>query len=334
MNILLFSRPGYGKTFFVEQLAESKGYHLIELNASDKRTKKELSLLNSKHSNSVTGKPLMYFFDEVDSLDSGGASILAQFLREANIRGIPVYLSCNKLSKISKSIRELCKEQPFLQKTPVEIVEILHYYIGQSEIETEKNLKEVAINCKGDLRRAFHAVCFSGMTHYSYKNTDMLQAVNMILYEEDRWKVYDYIKDFKFSSIYSWLFETYGRFGTDHHRKMMIDINKNIHKVHDRFLHAQVALCLPPMDKRVGRKLNTTPKLPPVEEEVRLKLKEKYKCSTNESYLYLRLFILNSRTPHKTELIGIVPLTNEQLSYFKLVQEKDDEKKVKSLLEW
>lgn len=110
--LLILGPPGVGKTSFVQILSKNLGFDLIEMNASDSRTR---NLLESRvvpmlHNTSVLGKRTLLFLDEVDGIyrrqDTGGMEFLAAILKEPTI---PIILTSNSRDQLIKELVKNCK---------------------------------------------------------------------------------------------------------------------------------------------------------------------------------------------------------------------------------
>ena len=96
----LYGPPGVGKTCSVIALANDLGYDLLEVNASDYRTKKKLDALigrSIRQRFTITGKPRMILFDELEGIsgrqDHGGIGAIAAIIKKTEIPVILVATS-------------------------------------------------------------------------------------------------------------------------------------------------------------------------------------------------------------------------------------------------
>ncbi len=288
---LLIGRPGVGKTYSVEQKALKGDYFLIEYNSSDSRTAESLKTLSASQKIAVTGKKQMYLFDEVDSMDKGGAKRLAKFLNQAS--EIPVFLTANEEKKISKLILAECEIIHFEQKEESEIAEILNQMfpdcIGLGYEEFIEKTKEAAANCEGDIRKARQFILYNRSENYNRSKYDALKAVKMIFFEPNRRKVFEYIKQIPISSLYSWIFESFAIAGDKKTVGKLSYLNTNIYKLNETYLHSFLAFELPKYDSNIVAKLPSPLRMLKVEEKIVEKLREYYKCSEREGLMYFNL---------------------------------------------
>lgn len=161
--LLLTGKPGIGKTSAALALAEDMNWEVLELNASDARTKSIIERVagNSAATSSLFGASRkLIIIDEADNLegnaDRGGAKAIADILKTARQ---PVLLIANDPYGVSDSIRKLCDTVQFRSVTTSTM---------------EKRMREICslegIDCGGD---ALSAISESA-------SGDMRAAVNML----------------------------------------------------------------------------------------------------------------------------------------------------------
>jgi len=288
---LLVGRPGIGKTYTAEQHALENDLYLVEYNASDDRTATSLKDLSASQTFTVSGKKIMYLFDEVDNMDKGGSKRLAEFLRSN--KSMTIFLTANNLSKVAKEIQNECEVIQMYPKSQEEVEEILRdtypEMLGFEYDAFENLVKDSARRSRGDLRKAKQFMEYQNSKRYNTQKLDNLKAVKMILYEKDRHLVYDYIRGIPISSLYSWLFETFAVNQNIEAARLMQEVNRNLYKVNEVYLYSFIAFELPARSKKLVERLPTSNKLQKVEENIIEKLQEHFKCSKNESMQYLNL---------------------------------------------
>ena len=183
--IFLIGPPGVGKTTAVHAAANELGYLVLELNASDFRTKEALERkLRGIGRVTLFGEKTVVFLDEVDGLfsleDRGGAEYLLNLIDNPEI---PYILAANrddldfvkKLERKTQVIR--------FKRVPLREIEVYLRHILNSEgLKVSDELIRAAINSSfGDVRAAINnlqAAISTGSPMYSYRDRDyMLEDV-------------------------------------------------------------------------------------------------------------------------------------------------------------
>jgi replication factor C large subunit len=155
--VLLLGPPGIGKTTLVKAAVKQLGYDMVELNASDVRTKEKLEsiiphLLNNT---SVLGRHTLLFLDEVDGMsgrgDRGGFSTLISLLKEPTV---PIVLAAN--AEVGEQIKELKKVSTiikFKRVSPRLLSLYLDHVLSNEKVELGVGDRlKVLITSGGDVR--------------------------------------------------------------------------------------------------------------------------------------------------------------------------------------
>ena len=158
---LLVGPPGTGKTTTVHLVAEKMGLQLVELNASDARTKEKLTkkVGEAIASTSLFGGTSLIFLDEVDGLAGRADYGAIDFIKDAVKRSeSPVVMAANDPD--SDEVRKLGSATTrieFRRPAHAEVERRLRS-IAQKEraVETEEEISKIAEAANGDLRAAIN----------------------------------------------------------------------------------------------------------------------------------------------------------------------------------
>ena len=185
--ILLVGPPGIGKTTLAKLAAKQFGYDLIELNASDVRSKGRIQdiLQPILGSESLLGHP-MIFIDEVDGIhgraDYGGAETLIKILKEPTI---PILLAANSdISTKMKSIKKVARTIR-LKPLPPRMMQLYINTILKKEGVSlaPKSLQKIVVESRGDLRSMINSIQanvtgFEPPTEKSFERLDIEEGIN------------------------------------------------------------------------------------------------------------------------------------------------------------
>jgi len=157
--LLLHGPPGVGKTSYIHALAKQNQYEILEVNASDTRSKENLHRIigQALAQRSLFGGKKLILIDEVDGIggskERGGMEELIKLLENPST---PVVLTANdiedeKMEKLRTKIREV----PFERLETAKIAALLWKIVKKENIKAdEKSVKKIARQSRGDVRGA------------------------------------------------------------------------------------------------------------------------------------------------------------------------------------
>ncbi len=160
--ILLYGPAGVGKTSCAYAIARELNSDIIELNASDFRTKDVINRVvggatqSGLLSQEKAGKVII--IDEVDGIhgraEYGGLSALIKLIK---VTPYPIVLIANDPWKLSPEFRNLTQMVEFRKITERTVLHVLKEIARKEGIKAdEKALKVIAANSGGDLRAAIN----------------------------------------------------------------------------------------------------------------------------------------------------------------------------------
>ena len=159
--VILYGMPGVGKTSAAHALANDHGWEVMEMNASNKRTKSVVKGIGGEAaktgtlSKGATGRKLVVL-DEADNLsgtaDRGGKGAMTRLVKNAEQ---PVILIANEFYDMSRGLRNACQSIEFDSVNQRPIAKALRDICEQEDVEyTADGLKGLAGQADGDLRSA------------------------------------------------------------------------------------------------------------------------------------------------------------------------------------
>jgi len=158
---LLHGPPGTGKTVVAEIAAKKLGFNLIELNASDVRTRELLAekVYPASRSMSLYDQKNLILLDEIDGLhhrqDFGGASAVLTLMEDTST---PVVLTANDPWRQSlREIRLRSQMFEFKRLRKDSVLKRLRWFIeSQGLTVSERALDLIAEKSRGDIRSALN----------------------------------------------------------------------------------------------------------------------------------------------------------------------------------
>ena len=156
--VILHGSPGVGKTSAAHALASDMGWPVMELNASDSRTKDEIDRVAGRAATNTTlgGTRQLVILDEADNLhqhkDRGGAAAMTRLVKNATQ---PIVLIANEYYEMSSGLRSACREIEFRDVSARSIVPVLRDICRQENVTFDESvLESIAEQNRGDLRGA------------------------------------------------------------------------------------------------------------------------------------------------------------------------------------
>ncbi|MHA2499957.1 MAG: replication factor C large subunit [Candidatus Hodarchaeales archaeon] len=170
--IILRGPPGIGKTSLVHAFAKEEKLELVEINASDWRSKKSLDsivdMVKTRRLDGVSGKKLI-LMDEVDGLarrqDRGGVGAMADLIDKSRV---PIVFTDNGYVRGFQPLYKRCKLVQLKRIDKRTIARVLTSIARKEGIVIEENaLRMLADNAEGDLRAAISDLqgCCFGLKH-------------------------------------------------------------------------------------------------------------------------------------------------------------------------
>ena len=163
---LLYGPPGSGKTTLVHVAADELAFRVLEMNASDVRTKNSINKIaepaaveTSLNAFIYGGRGTLIFLDEVDGIfgreDRGGTGAIINLIKESQH---PIVLAANDpWNPKLRTMRRYCQMIRFYGIRVREIVSLLHNICKQENIvATDNALIRIAKNSEGDVRSAIN----------------------------------------------------------------------------------------------------------------------------------------------------------------------------------
>ncbi len=160
--VVLYGKPGTGKTSAAYAVARDMGWEIIELNASDQRTADIIEKVAGSASRMSTldgsSTKRLILLDEADNIhgtaDRGGEKAIVELIKKTSH---PIILIANELYDMSAGLRGICKPVQFNSVISRSIIPALKKIVDAEGIKYGQGvLEKIADNAHGDLRSAIN----------------------------------------------------------------------------------------------------------------------------------------------------------------------------------
>lgn len=197
---LLFGPPGIGKTCFVEAFANENNLEIVQMNASDVRSKSKIEEVfgNAMKVKSLFKRSKIFLIDEADGLDDiGGINAVIGIIKSSKY---PVVLTANDIyEQKMKALLEYCVQIKFKPLSARDIKKRLKEICANEKIIVEEEvINTITERNKGDLR-----ACINDLEMVCREKTKVTKEdLEVLSYRDREAEIFESLKIlFKTSSL-------------------------------------------------------------------------------------------------------------------------------------
>ena len=214
--VVLSGPPGIGKSTMIHLIKQQFGYHMIEINSSEEKSKQIMErylLQNHIQTISFSNKKKIYIMEEIDgfsSTDRGSTSLLLKWIKELNY---PMICTCNDIYHSSlKSILHYCLDirlvRPDKREIKTHLLHILSIESQKREVNNEIDeayIDDLLISNGNDIRNSIHTLQLWVTTGYHERN----EKDDVLKYNHFEITKKMFSSDVDFQQKYEYFFQDY-----------------------------------------------------------------------------------------------------------------------------
>ena len=210
--LLIYGSTGVGKTSVALAIAKEYDFDLIELNASDLRSRERVEKITggAMLATSLFGKGRIVLIDDVEIMagrkDSGGSSAISELLKNCPC---PIIVTASDIwDKKLATIKNDCEAVEFKKINKIAIRKVLDTISKDEKINTSaETINQIAENCQGDLRAAINDLQTNKATNRE-READVFETIRKVFKAEKYQQIKEITKgEFDYELIKLWVDE-------------------------------------------------------------------------------------------------------------------------------
>lgn len=154
-------KPGVGKTSLIHAAAHDLGYEIVELNASDERSRKKMDAIvhaSIGSAENLFGGKTLLVIEEIDTIDGRvDADAIGFLTRALAITQIPIVFTANDWKRSLETLKKKCLHLKFKRLRKDWIIDTLtNINVAENLGISPTTIEDIAYRSDGDLRSAIN----------------------------------------------------------------------------------------------------------------------------------------------------------------------------------